>query len=77
MSMFACHMSGRNSQTCAGFLLSGGAIHNLLVRMALADERIALDKVTSSVPLYPNYREMAIANGVDPDDPVLKPCREK
>lgn len=27
------------------------------------------------VDLFRTYREMAEANGVDPEDPVLKPCR--
>jgi hypothetical protein len=26
--------------------------------------------------LYDNYRSMAVANGVDPDDPILAPCRD-
>jgi hypothetical protein len=62
--------------TCAGFLLSYGAQHNLLVRMALARGQLDLDKVNSNVPLFRTYREMAIANGVSPDDPVLRECRD-
>ncbi|AVK09334.1 DUF6283 family protein [Pseudomonas aeruginosa] len=27
------------------------------------------------VDLFDSYAEMAIANGVDPEDPILKPCR--
>lgn len=26
--------------------------------------------------LFENYRAMAIANGVAPDDPILAPCRD-
>lgn len=75
-SMFACHMSGREkASTCAGFLLSRGAAHNLLVRLALMDGRLDLRKVKSDVALYQTYQDMAIANGVARDDPVLGPCR--
>lgn len=58
---------------CAGFLLRGAG-DNMAVRMtqrAGAD----LSKVRSEVALYDSYREMAEANGVDPEDPALQPCR--
>jgi hypothetical protein len=74
-TMFGCHMSKRRPLTCAGFLPSEGAIHNIGVRLACARERINLAEVDSDVPLYRNYREMAIANGVAPDDPALTSCR--
>lgn len=78
MSVFACHMSGaRAPQTCAGFLMSDGAIHNLLVRIRQSDGRLDLDKISSPFPLYESYREMAVANGVAPDDPVLARCRDR
>lgn len=75
--MFACHQSGAaKPATCAGFLLRGAG-HNLAVRMKLARGEIRLDEVSSGgVALHPSYRAMAIANGVDPDDPVLRPCRD-
>jgi hypothetical protein len=77
-STFGCHMSRHTApQTCAGFLLTAGAIHNLMVRLAQADGRLDLDQVSSAVPLYETYRAMAIANGVDADDPILKPCRDR
>jgi hypothetical protein len=76
-TMFGCHMSRKKPLTCAGFLLSGGARHNIGVRIARADERINLGDVESDAPLYPTYREMAIANGVAPDDPVLTLCRDR
>ncbi|WP_326646643.1 DUF6283 family protein [Streptosporangium sp. NBC_01755] len=70
-SKFACHMSGRERpKTCAGFLLRG-ASDNLAVRMSAAD----YSGVHSTVDLYDDYRQMAVANGVDPDDPALAPCR--
>lgn len=60
---------------CAGFLLRHGA-HNLSVRIALSGERIDLDKISDGgFPIYETYRDMAVANGVDPDDLVLKPVR--
>lgn len=27
------------------------------------------------IALYDSYREMAVANGVPPDDPIIAPCR--
>lgn len=73
---FACHMAGSNkSRTCAGFLLSSGAIHNLCLRMAAMRGIFDWSAVTSSVALYGTYNDMAIANGVDPDDECLKLCR--
>jgi hypothetical protein len=73
---FACHMSGKDRPaTCAGFLLSAGARHNFSVRMAVISGRLNFDSVSSDVPVYETYQEMAVANGVDPDDPVLRSCR--
>jgi hypothetical protein len=79
MSTFGCHMSPASApQTCAGFLLSAGALHNLLVRLRLANGRLDLDKIKrAGKRLFASYRAMAIANGVAPDDPVLAPCRDK
>jgi hypothetical protein len=75
---FGCHMSKHAAPlTCAGFLLSEGAVHNLMLRMAQAYKGLDIDKVSpNGIDLFPNYRSMAIANGVDPRDPVLKPCRD-
>jgi len=74
---FGCHMSpAAKPATCAGFLLSAGALHNIVVRLALAAGRLDIDKVSSGVPLFTSYRTMAIANGVAADDPVLAPCRD-
>lgn len=76
VTTFACHMAGqRNPSTCAGFLLSRHAVHNLRVRLALMDGRLDLRKVKSDVALYPTYQDMAIANGCAADDLVLGPCR--
>jgi len=75
-STFACHMSGKgNPATCAGFLLQQGA-HNLSVRMSLIQGRLDLGRLKRTYDLYENYRAMAIANGVDPEDPVLANCRD-
>ncbi|MGM1059416.1 DUF6283 family protein [Saccharothrix sp. Mg75] len=72
---FGCHGPARTRpQTCAGFLLRG-ASDNLTVRLALINGRIDPDSISSLVGLYPNYRAMAIANGLDPDDAALVPCR--
>lgn len=75
-STFACHMSGAKAPaTCAGFLLRG-ADHNLHVRMAIMQDRYDPEIVSDrGIDLYEGYRSMAIANGVDPDDPAIAPCR--
>lgn len=74
---FGCHTTGSSKPTiCAGFLLRGSA-HNLKVRMNLIAGDIDLSKVSDGgVDLFNSYAEMAIANGVAPEDPVLKPCRD-
>ena len=74
MATFACHESGTEKPaTCAGFLLRNAA-NNIGVRLA---ERLNGPIIVEQgdVSLYDSYREMAIANGVDPEDPVLAPCR--
>lgn len=69
--VFGCHTSSPdNPLTCAGFLLRGAA-HNFAVRMHGPDP----DTIHSDRPLYESYQEMAIANGVSPDDPALALCR--
>ena len=74
--LFSCHQSGREkSAVCAGFLLRGGH-HNLAVRMGVAKGRFRDDMTEGGAELHENYRAMAITNGVDPDDPVLAPCRD-
>lgn len=75
---FACHMSGvKNPATCAGFILSRDAAHNMNLRMAARRGEFDWRNVASPVRLYPSYRAMAIANAVPADDPVLAPCRSE
>lgn len=73
---FACHESGsKRPADCAGFLLHG-AEHNLAIRLARSRGTIDLACVNDGGhDMHESYREMAIANGVDPDDHVLKACR--
>jgi hypothetical protein len=73
---FACHHSGaKNPTTCAGFLLRG-ADHNLSVRMAERLRGADFSAVTDGGhELHRDYYDMAVANGVDPEDPILKPIR--
>ena len=72
---FACHQAGTDHpRTCAGFLLRG-ANHNLSVRLARMQGQVYEDVSDGGHQLHAGYREMAIANGVDADDPVLLPCR--
>ena len=74
MSMFGCHQSPTEKvRTCAGFLLKG-AKHNVGARIAWATGKLGAVS-DGGHELFGSYREMAIANGVDPDDPVLAECR--
>ncbi|MFI6803287.1 DUF6283 family protein [Streptosporangium canum] len=71
VATFGCHSCDQeNPLLCAGFLLVAAA-DNLTIRMSGRD----YSDVHSDVELFDSYRQMAIANGVDPDDPVLAPCR--
>lgn len=73
---FGCHESGtKKPAVCAGFLLRG-ADHNLTVRMGYITGKFQGDVVDGGHELHENYRAMAVANGVDPDDPALVPCRD-
>lgn len=74
---FACHQSGAEKPaTCAGYLLRG-ARHNLATRMKASRGAIDFNAITDDgLELFDNYREMAEANGVCPDDPVLSRCRD-
>lgn len=73
--VFACHMSSTtHPMTCAGFILASE--HNLKLRLAYATGKIKRGLVhDGDADLHESYRSMAEANGVDPDDPVLRPCR--
>lgn len=75
--IFACHKSieGRDA-VCAGFL-ERGADHNLAIRFAYMRRELELLDRSGGLPLHPDYRAMAIANGVDPEDPILQPCRDE
>lgn len=74
-NVFACHDSGiDHGKTCAGFLLRG-ADNNMAVRMGYITGKIANDVSDGGHDLHDSYRAMAVANGVNPRDPVLKPCR--
>ncbi len=72
---FGCHESGTGKPaTCAGFLLHG-AHHNLAVRLAFLKGELADDVNDGGNELFESYRDMAVANGVDPGSPSLKACR--
>ena len=73
---FACHKSPEGVEFgCAGFALRGAA-HNLGARLAVRAGRLRFEEIDSPFPLHDSYRSMAIANGVDPDDPALAACRD-
>ena len=73
--IFACHKSGTEKPTaCAGFLLHG-SVHNLTVRIGRIQGNYLDGLSDGGHPMHGSYRAMAIANGVDKDDPVLARCR--
>jgi hypothetical protein len=73
---FGCHSSGtERPAVCAGFLLRG-AEHNMKVRMAQITGAIKNDVTDGRCDLHDSYRAMAVANGVDPNDPALAGCRD-
>jgi len=70
-STFGCHSTGvERTRTCAGAAVRTG--HSLSLRMRWEQVEQVED---IGDELFDDYREMAVANGVDPDDPVLAPCR--
>lgn len=72
---FGCHRSGKDRPaTCAGFLLQG-AENNLAVRLGIFNGTYNQDVSADGIELHASYRDMAIANGVDKDDPALSLCR--
>ena len=72
---FACHTAGADHPAiCAGFLMRG-ADHNLTVRLHRMKGVISNDVSDGGHQLHDDYRSMAIANGVDPDEPALNGCR--
>ncbi len=71
---FACHVAGKdNPTTCAGFLMRG-AVHNMTVRVKRM-QGLMLDVTDGGHELHKDYRAMAIANGVKPNDPHIADCR--
>lgn len=72
---FACHQSGTDKTcVCAGFLLRG-ADNNIAVRMGYITGKYQDNVHDGGHELHDSYRDMAVANGVDPNDPALKRCR--
>jgi len=80
MTTFACHMTGtKRPATCAGFILSDDAPHNLMLRMKAHSG--ALDfrnvKPLPGVETFRTYSDMAVANGVKLNDPTLIATRSR
>lgn len=74
--LFQCHdTTDENPVVCAGFL-ERGADHNLSIRMAYIAGKLERADRSGGHPLYDSFREMAVANGVDADDPALRHCRD-
>lgn len=73
--VFTCHMTPEHKpNACAGWIQQQGG-HNLTIRMALISGAIDLAEIEPVPDLHANYREIAIANGVDDDDPALDKIR--
>lgn len=53
-----------------------GSLHNIGMRLKISAREIDLSQVSDGgAELFLSYREMAEANGVDPNDPILASCR--
>lgn len=74
--MFSCHESGvEKPATCAGFLLRNSE-NNLGARLMAARGDLDREQLCDGGhELFDSYRDMAVANGVAPNDPVLAQCR--
>jgi uncharacterized protein DUF6283 len=76
LSLFACHTSGeagRAATTCAGYVLRGDRAVGW--RIAFAKGKFDPKKVRDGGhQLFESYRAMAMANGVDPNDPRMVGC---
>ncbi len=71
---FGCHASGADKPAmCAGYILRGS--DGIGWRLANAMGKFDPKLVRETVPLFDSYFEMAVANGVPPDDPALDGCR--
>lgn len=73
---FACHQSGTEKPaTCAGYILRGSDA--ISWRVGAATGKFMPSMVSDGgVALFGSYYEMAVANGVPADDPVLDGCRD-
>lgn len=71
---FGCHHSGAGKPaTCAGYVLNGDDAIGW--RVAHSKGKFDPSKVHSDVPFFESYYDMAVANGVPPDDPALRGCK--
>ena len=67
--LFACHMSPEGGEVaCAGMLLVVGE-RLTRVRMMILRGLLDLTRLSSDVPLYSSFDEMAEANGLPPPPP--------
>lgn len=77
LTTFSCHEAGlKKHAVCAGFILANSE-NNMALRFALSRGDFDPAKIGNpeGVELYESYRAMAIANGVDENDPRIAPCR--
>lgn len=75
--MFACHANGSEKPAaCAGYILASR--DTIGWQAAVRTRRFDPAKVHSAgLDLFPGYFEMAVANGVAPDDPAIAGCRPR
>jgi hypothetical protein len=66
--VFACHKTTEGQDSaCVGYLLTEGT-ENFNVRIASIRGALDMKKLKSEYPLYATFKEMALANGVAPED---------
>lgn len=75
-NLFACHKtSDGEPSACVGFLLVDGP-NNWTARLAAITGEFDPRKLEAAGPLYDSFQEMALANGVSPEDLVSDEQRE-
>ena len=75
LTTFSCHESGaKKNAICAGFILANSE-NNMAMRIKFMNGQKIDVSNPEEVELYESYRAMAIANGVNPGDPRIAPCR--
>lgn len=75
--LFQCHRTTDERPFVCGGFLARGADHNLSIRLTRMRGDLPPFRGEDHAPLYDDYREMAVSNGVNSSDPILDQCRSR